>query len=241
MTALLLATSGILLLAVSVLLLRRTGNAWRVGRLLAAAPSLELEEVIAAARAGARLYVRTHGRISSDEEFPDENQRPLVYRRRRLQVADARGRWRTVDEERLAVPFGLESRDAFLAIDVDALGDGLVAVPRETQGRLSELPADALRDGTAELPADTPVRLRIEQVSAVEHASAAGLTTLLADDRPALTAGAGRPLILTSLEPDAAMRILASGRRVSLVAATVALAAGGLSLVLAAGVALLGL
>lgn len=34
-----------------------------------------------------------------------------------------------------------------------------------------------------------------------------------ADGQPMLTAGLGRPLIVTGLEPDAAMRVLASERR----------------------------
>ena len=80
-----------------------------------------------------RRYVRTQGRISSEDEFPDENDRPLVFRRQRLQRRDGRA-WATLDDDRVAVPFGIEDRQAFLAIDVDSLGDGLVVVPREAVG-----------------------------------------------------------------------------------------------------------
>ena len=93
------------------------GPAYRIGRTLSAAPELALAEVVALAMgADGRLprYVRTRGRISSEEEFPDENDRPLVYRRQRLQRRSGRA-WATLDDDRVAVPFGLEDRQTFLA------------------------------------------------------------------------------------------------------------------------------
>ena len=85
---------------------------------------------------------------------------------------------------------------------------------------------------------ETPARLLIEQISAVEHATICG-TPILRDGGPLLTAGAGRPLIVTSLEVPAAMRLLAAGhrRRVALAGLLLALAVG---LVVAAAGALLG-
>ena len=119
-----LALAGLAALVVAALLLRRTGSAYRVGRLLATAPDVPLSELLAAnPEAPTPRFVRTHGRISSDEEFPDEANRPLVYRRRRLERRDGNGIWHVLDEQRLAVPFGIEERGAFLAVDVEALGD----------------------------------------------------------------------------------------------------------------------
>ena len=63
------------------------------------------------------------------------------------------------------------------------------------------------------LPSDTPVRIRIDQLSAIEQATVAGVPTLGPTGEPTLTAGAGRPLIVTSLAPDEAMRVLGSERR----------------------------
>jgi hypothetical protein len=95
---------------------------------------------------------------------------------------------------------------------------------------------------------DTPVRVRIEQISSVEHAIVVGFpvtATAASDGAPAvarslapsahLTAGHGRPLILTVLEPDEAMRILAGGdaRRTRLAAGLLGL--GGVLLL--AGIA----
>ena len=76
----------------ALVLLRSLGPRYRVGRLLAATPMLEIEDARELA-AGPATYVRVTGRISSDEEFPDENDRPLVFRRKRIEVEEGRGRW----------------------------------------------------------------------------------------------------------------------------------------------------
>ena len=211
--------------AAAVLLLRSLGTRYRVGRLLAAAPAVDIEEARALAT-GAADYVRVTGRISSDEEFPDENDRPLVFRRKRIQLAGVRGAWRTIADEREAVPFGLATRSAYIAIDVDALGDGLVAIPRESLGKFSDLPAALTADVDDPPPADAPARLLIEQLSAVEHATACG-TPVLREGQPTLSAGAGRPLIVTTLEAPAAMRLLATGNRGRVVAAAALMVGAG--------------
>ena len=61
-------------------LLRATGAGYRMVRTLAAAVELPLADVLADAAAGRDSgYLRTSGRIASDEEFPDEHDRPLVF------------------------------------------------------------------------------------------------------------------------------------------------------------------
>lgn len=238
--ALLLALLGAASLAAGAWLLRSTGNAWRVARVLATAPDVPLAEVVAAGGLRPR-YLRTHGRISSDEEFPDESQRPLVFRRTRLQRGDGTDRgWRTLDEQRLAVPFRIEERGAFLDVDADALGDGLVVMPREAKGVAADMPAELAAAAGEPLPAETPVRVRIDQISAVEHATVAGVVERGPDGTLRITAGMGRPLILTTVEPAAAMRLLAADGRRRVVAAAVTLVAGAGLLVMAAAVALLG-
>jgi hypothetical protein len=233
MTFLVLAVAALICLAVALLLLRSLGVRYRVGRLLAAAPLVDIEAARQLAASEAR-YVRVNGRIKSDEEFPDENDRPLVYRRKRIEIADVRrrggrggpGGWRTLADEREAVPFGVETRGAFIAVDENAIDDGLVAIPRESTGTLADLPADLL-EGAADLPApDAPARLVIEQLSAVEHATVCG-TPFLRDGQPTMTAGLGRPLIVTILDQPSAMRLLASGyrRRVIAAASLIAIAA----------------
>ena len=83
-------------------------------------------------------------------------------------------------------------------------------------------------------PVETPVRLRVEQVSSVEHAIVLGVPSMDEAGEPRLSAGLGRPLVLTTLEPDEAMRLLTDGSaRRPLVAA--ALLAAGLGLLVVGG------
>jgi hypothetical protein len=186
---------------------------------------MSLDEVAGLARAGSPRYVLAHGRVSSDEEFPDENQRPLVYRRRRVQRVGVDGRWQDLDDERVAVPFGIEDRETFVGVDAAALGEGLVVVPRLAEGSAAELPDD-WRGRLPTLEPSARVRVRVDQVSAVEHASVAGVPALDAAGVPMLSSGAGRPLVLTTLEPDAAMRVLAAPHRRTVQGAALLLVAG---------------
>ncbi|HUP82747.1 MAG TPA: hypothetical protein VM284_00980 [Candidatus Limnocylindria bacterium] len=219
----------------ALLLLRSLGDRFRLGRLLSAAREVTLEECRELA-AGAPVYVRVTGRVSSDEEFPDDNDRPLVFRRTRLEITVDANKWRTVLDEREAVPFGVESRSDYVAVDQDALADGLVAIPRMATGRVSELHGDmaAAASGAA---LETPVRMTIEQLSAVEQVTVCGRPELR-DGKPTLTAGLGRPLIVTVLDQPSAMRLLASGARTKVRAATMLMVGGG-ALFAIAGVLLL--
>ena len=221
MIPLVLIGGGLAALAVGVVVLRRFGPRYRVGRLLAATPVVSIAEARSLADGSAR-YVAVAGRIDAEETFEDDAHTPLVFRRARIQVADGRD-WRTVDEHREVLAFEVNEGLDTIAIDTDALDTGLVVVPRESVGRAADIPD--------RVPADTPpdqrVRLRVEQVSAVEHAIVLGVPSADPAD-PALirmTAGLGRPLIVTTLERPEAMRVLAGGgRREPLVAA---LALGG--------------
>ncbi|HWH24298.1 MAG TPA: hypothetical protein VNW68_05320 [Candidatus Limnocylindria bacterium] len=234
--ALTLAAIGLGCLLLAAVCLRAFGPRYRVARLLAASRQVSIGEAAELAAAARPVYVRVSGRISSAEEFPDEHDRPLVYRRRRIEAVDDRGRWQAIEEEREAVPFGVESRSDFIAIDDAALEEGLVVIPREADGRLDDLPADfaAGRD-----PA-TPARLVIEQVSAVEHATVAGVPALGPDGQPRMTAGLGRPLVMTTLELPAAMRLAARDRRRLATVTMLLLAAGAVFLLAALASLLLG-
>jgi hypothetical protein len=186
MTApLLAALAGSAILA-AALLLRRLGPRFRVGRLLASAPAIALSEALAIAASGRPAYIRVHGRISSDEEFPDEHDRPLVFRRKRVEVQDGAGGWRTIADDREAVPFGVEERGTYVGVDAAALDAGLVVVTREAEGQVADLPAEH-REG---LDPAAPSRLVIEQVSAVEHAFVAGVPVRRGDET-VIVAGPG--------------------------------------------------
>ena len=207
-TPLLLVALGVLAVAAGFGVLQTFGSRYRVGRLLASTPSVDLAEARSIAATGSPRYVRIDGRIDAEEEFEDVNHRPLVFRRTRLEARRA-WRWVTFEDSREAVPFEIRDRGLAIAIDGDAIDDGLVVVRRESIGAAADL---GERAPSAMLP-DARVRAIVEQLSSVDHATALGVPTAgsTATDPPRLTAGLGRPLVLTTLAPDEAMRVLAQG------------------------------
>lgn len=216
--------AGIAALVAGVLVLRTYGSRYRVGRLLAATPQVSVAEALALA-GGPQRYVRIDGRIDAEDEFEDDAHRPLVFRRTRLQLRRD-DRWVDFEDDRRRVRF--EVRDGLDGIVVDdaALDAGLVVVPRESVGTAADV-ADRVPAGTSPT---TPVRLWVEQVSSVEHAIVLGVPGRDTAGEPRISAGLGRPLILTTLEPDEAMRVLAEGERRRPLIAAICLA-GGLGLI----------
>ncbi len=211
MEPLLVVVIGLVALGGGGAVLRSFGSGYRVGRLLAVTPTVSIETAEGYAAAGTRRYIRVDGRLDGPDDFPDENERPLVYRRRRLE-SQRDGRWTVIDEDVQAVPFEVREGLGALGVDIDRLGaerDALVVLPRESIGTAADA-AGRVPTGT---PPATPVRYRVEQVSAVEHASVLGVPERRADGTTMLTAGLGRPLILSTLEPTEAMQLLAGGRR----------------------------
>jgi hypothetical protein len=231
----LLIVLGFIALAAGALVLLSFGPGFRVGRLLAATPDVPLSAAIEAAGSGQAGYIRLAGRIDSDSDFEDHARRPLVLRRTRIQVRRPWG-WRTVETQTEAVPFRLSAGLDSVAIDAGSIGPGLVVVPRESVGTASDLP-ERIPAGT---PPSTPVRAVIEQVSLVDHAIALGVPVRAADGTTTLTSGMGRPLVLTTLEPDEAMRILTGGDRRRTLMAAVLLVVGLVLLVAGLVLAALG-
>jgi len=232
-TPLVVIAAGIVAIAIGSLLLRSYGPRVRVGRLLAVTPGVTVAAAKDLAGSGTRRYVRVDGRLDADEVFPDEHQRPLVYRRRRIE-ARLRGGWRLIDEQRESVAFRVREGVDEVGVDADAIGDGLVTLVRESAGTAGEVTEQL----TARLAPDTPVRLRIEQLSTVEHAIVLGVPVPGADGAVLMTSGTGRPLVVCTLEREEAMRVLADGTRARPVAAAVSLACGLALLVAGVGWAL---
>jgi hypothetical protein len=216
---------GLVALAVGITILRSFGPRFRVGRILAVAPLVSIAEARALADGPAR-FVAIQGRIDAEDEFEDEAHRPLVLRRVRIQLR-GRGGWATIDEQRQAVDFEVREGLDAIAIDHASLGDGLVVLPRESSGTAGDAP-DRVPPDT---PPSTPMRLRIEQVSSVEHALVAGVPTAdTATGSIRMTGGLGRPLILTTLARDEAMRVLAADAPRRPMLAVIALVVGMISI-----------
>jgi hypothetical protein len=212
-------TAGLVVLAAGAVILRTFGPRYRVGRLLATTPQVTVGEALQLADRSPR-YVAVAGRIDAEEPFEDDAHRPLVYRRIRLQRRQGSD-WMAFEDNRETVDFVVREGLDEIGIDTAALDAGLVVVRRESVGTAADVP-----DRAAELPPETPVRLLVEQVSAVEHAIAIGVPRRADGGAVRLTEGLGRPLIMTTLEPPEAMRVLAEGSRTRPVAAALCLVVG---------------
>lgn len=207
-TPLVLVVASLIAMAAGLITLRSFGPRYRVGRLLATTPRVSVAEAVAIARDGRPRYVRVDGRIDASDEFEDAEHRPLVFRRTRLEARDGNA-WSVFEDSREAVPFEIREALDSIGVDTVALDVGLVVVSRESVGVAGDL-ADRAPET---LGPETPVRARIEQVSSVEHAIVLGVPVSAETDgdAPRMSAGLGRPLVLTTLEPAEAMRILAGG------------------------------
>jgi hypothetical protein len=199
--------AGLVVLAIGLVGRRSLGPRYRVGTLLSAAPVVSVAEARSLAD-GPPHYVQLAGRVDSETDFEDDAHRPLVFRRTRLQLRNG-SRWVDVDDRRERVPFEVREGLDSIAIDDDALDAGLVVVVRESVGTAADAP-DRVPEGT---PPATPLRLRIEQVSSVEHAVVAGVPTKDGAGTIRMSAGLGRPLILATMDRADAMRVLADGQR----------------------------
>jgi hypothetical protein len=226
---LVLVLAGLALLGIGWILLRSIGSNARVGRILAATPIVPVSRALEIARAGQTRYVAIAGRIDAQEEFEDEHHNPLVFRRTRLETRTGKA-WTAVEDLRRAVPFEIVDGLDRIGIDAEALDIGLVVVTRESEGTAADVPDHV----SADLPRDTPVRLRIEQLSSVDHAFACGMPVLDDAGGALLRPGLRRPLIVSTLEGPEAMRLLAVDHRRTTRAVAVLLASGLAALALGA-------
>ena len=206
---LVLAVAGVLALGIAGAILRSFGPRYRVGRLLAVAQRVSIAEAVRIAESGEAAYVRVDGRIDSDDEFEDADHRPLVLRRTTLRwrPAGGRGSWTTLDEATERVDFVVREGLDEIGVATPELAGGLVVVPRVRRGQAGDLGDGAPAGG----PADADVTHTVEQVSSVEHATVAGVPRRGPDGKALMGAGMGRPLLLTTLEQDEAMRLLTGG------------------------------
>jgi len=240
-----IALIGIALIAVGLLLSRRANVRTRAGQLLAGLSPITPTEALrlAALRGDSAPYLAIKGSIDAPEIFEDENHRPLVFRRERISIADEQG-WRVIDVAERSLPFVVSDASSAIRIATADLADGLVVVERRWEGSVAELHAAGREYQSAETAAlvaalatsdpTRQARVGLEQISNLDRATAAGQ---LVDGE--LRAGAGRPLVVTTLERAEALRLLGGegGGRLASSTATLALLALG-ALLLLGGIAL---
>jgi hypothetical protein len=141
------------------------------------------------------------------------------------------GAWTRARDDRRVVPFVIRDGLDDIAVDGQALDEGLVAVPRLSVGRASEV--DEL--ASSGVAPDATARYSTERISTVEHAAVLGVPSRAADGRRVIGPGLGRPLILSTLEDDEAMRVLAGGAAGRSRLAVAFLVGGALLIVVAGG------
>jgi hypothetical protein len=134
------------------------------------------------------------------------------------------------------VPFRLADATGEVDIDARDLDAGLVVIPRESIGVAGDV-EDRLPRGT---PSHRRARVRVDQLSSIEHAIALGVPELR-DERIFLRPGQGRPLVLTTLEPPEAMRVLADGRQARIRVAVALFLVGAVAIAAAVVAAVVGL
>jgi len=212
--------AGLVALAVAWRIRSFLGGRYRVGLLLSAAPVMSVAEARSLA-AGPPRYVQVAGRLDSETDFEDDAHRPLVFRRTRLQLWDG-ARWVDLDDRRERVPFEVHEGLDSIRIDDAALDVGLVVVVRESEGTAADV-ADRVPAGT---DPGAQVRLRVEQVSSVEHAVVAGVPRVDGEGRATMSSGLGRPLVLATMDRPDALRVLAEGRPVQPILLAVTMLAG---------------
>jgi len=235
------ALIGAALLVIGLLLSRRTDARTRAGQLLAGLSPISPTEALklAALRGESAPYLAIKGSIDAPEIFEDEHHRPLVFRRERVSIADEGG-WRVIDTAERSLPFVVSDPSNSISIATADLADGLVVVERRWEGSVAELHAagrEYQRPETAALVAALATsdptrgaRVGLEQISNLDRATAAGQ---LVDGE--LRAGAGRPLVVTTLERADALRLLGGEARGRLVSSTLALALLAIGLLLLLG------
>lgn len=209
MVPLLLGAAGVVALGIAAAILRSFGSGYRVGRLLAVAPRVSVAEAVQLAEAGNGGYVRIEGRIDSEAEWEDADHRPLVLRRTTFdwRAAGSGGAWTAFDARLEVVPFVIREGLDEIAVDVGGIADGLVTVPRESVGEARDIEAMT----NAGIDPGAQARLRVEHVSTIDHATVLGVPVRAEDGGFAIGPGMGRPLILSTLEGDEAMRALSGG------------------------------
>jgi hypothetical protein len=222
---LLLTAAGFVALIAASLILRSFGPRYRIGRLLAVAPHVSVAEARQLAEAGTRRYVRIDGRIDSEEDWEDDDHRPLVLRRTSYAWRPATGgRWRPFDAKLEVVPFVIREGLDELAVDASRITDGLVTVPRQRVGHAADLEAMT----AAGIDPAAEARMEVGYVSTVDHAAVLGVPQQGPDGQLVIGPGLGRPLIVSILEDAEAMRVLAGGATGRSRVAIAALVAAGI-------------
>jgi hypothetical protein len=235
---LVLLVLGGLAVALGAILVRSSGADTGAGRRLAGAPGIALRDLVERAERDQlpRTPVRIEGRVRCGNPLTGENGDPLALVHRDVEVQDAGGRWRPVERLRDARVIDLWERSASVQLDLTQIAEPLIAIPRVWEGAPAEI-GPSLQPAVARIAAEggTPraARSTTRQVMLVDHLIVLVDTARDAAGHLRLEPPPGGYLVST-VELDVAMRLLAGPNRSRMLAGFGVVAAGAILVLLAA-------
>lgn len=207
-----LALGAVLLLALGLALIRRSGARPAIARRLAGARQRRVGELLDLASGDPlpRRPVRVLGRIRCTEPIITSQDDRLVAFHRDVEVATPRGGWRAIERLRETRSFELWDHDGALLVDPAQATEPLIVLPHVWAGSAEELDesyAGALARVTAEQGPAIRARSTTRMVSIVDRLLVLAAVTRDAEGRVALAPPRGG-YVVSALELDDAMRLL---------------------------------
>jgi len=226
------ALVGATLLMVAAGWMRGIGANLTIGRRLAGARQIPVGEASRLTTNPSRP-LRVSGRIRCQDPLIAPDGERLVAYHRDVEVQSAGGRWRTIERLRESRSFELWDHAGSMSVDPAEAAEPLITIPLVWEGRPDEL-GDALAPGVARVAQEDgqPVAARAETRTISEVDRLLVLARVRADGShgASLEPPVGG-FIISSLELDAAMRLLGGQHRRQLAFAIGLLALGGVLLV----------
>jgi hypothetical protein len=232
---------GVAVFAAGIAAVRMSGAWSSIARRLGGAREIRVGDLVAASELPSRP-VRVVGRIRCGEPLVTERDERLVAVHRDVEIRLPDGSWRTVERLRESRGFDLWDHDGSTAVDPALAAEPLVTIPHVWRGSPDELTDERYRAAIGRIEAEhgtvTAARSITRMVSVVERLQV--LAVPARDPDGTLTLVPPRDgFVISTLELDAAMRLLAGPRRRLLLAGVGLVAIGTLAVL--AGLLALGL
>lgn len=235
-----LGAFGLLVLATGLTAIRSSGASPGMAQRYAGAREHRVGELLDLAELPQRP-VRITGRVRCADPIGMPDGEALVAYHRDVELELPRGGWRSIDRLRETRSFDLWDHDGSLRVDPALAAEPLVTIPHVWHGTSNELddhfsgPVERLTAGTG---AAVAARSVTRMVNTVDRLGILALVRRGAGGEVRLDAPPGG-FVISTLELDAAMRVLGGPRRHLVVAGYAGVAAGGLAVLVAAVVGLL--
>jgi hypothetical protein len=227
-----IAVAGAAASLIGLAVIRLSGAETRLAGRLAGARQLSVGDLLGSEALPDRP-VRVAGRIRCPDPIGTERDDRLVAFHRDVQVKPPGRPWRTIERIRETRGFELWDHHGSLPLDPGQAAEPLVVIPHVWRGSTTELTAEVHRAALARLGgegADWPAHSITRMLSVVEHLLVLARAERAPDGSIGLVPPAGG-FVISGLELDAAMRLLA-GRRRGLMLGGYALLAVGAALLL---------